>query len=155
MKNWLENDGAPFVIMEKANFKRWDLINDYEKICSVKDYIGTIELQNINILVLGDESMPIKIIYKDNAIFIVRWLYAPNKKKVENVIKTINHMTLPIIENFTMNWKSAELILFDSIKSGDEIKNNYIEIKLQNKNCNIKTFEYKKSDISLIIHKIE
>ena len=155
MKNWLENYGSPFIIMEKANFKYWDSINDYEKICSVKDFIGTIKLQNINILVLGDESMPLKIICKDNAILIVRWVYAPNKKKVEDVIKTINFMTLPIIENFTMNWKSTELIFFDSIKSCDEIKNDYIEIKLQKKNCNIKTFEYKKSDISLIIHKIE
>ena len=54
-----------------------------------------------------------------------------------------------------MKWKSTDLILFDSLRTGNEIKNDCIEIKLQNKICNIKTIEYKKEDTNLIIHMIE
>ena len=81
MENWLENYGSPYIIMEKMNMINWDKINDYEKICSVKNYIGTIKLKNKNILVLGDESMPLKIIYKDNAIIILRLVYSSKKEK--------------------------------------------------------------------------
>lgn len=155
MENWLEAEtsGSPFVIMDRKYLKDWNSIKDYEKIYSIKDYIGIINLQNINIMVFGDESMPLKIIKKDNLI-IIRWVYGENETAVDKIIETIDYKMLPIIENISTEFNSTELVLFDSILAYDEIENNYIGIRIPDKKCIVKTSEYKNTDTHLIIHTI-
>jgi hypothetical protein len=155
MEDWLETEGSPFIIIEEINLKEWDAINNYEKICAVKNYIEKMNIKNKDILVFGDEPFPLKLIKNGNEIIIIRWVYAPDKSIVDKIITLLDYKILPIIDTVSIKWNTDKLILFDGIKNDNETKKEYIKIHTKNKNWNINTMEYKTGDIFLIIHKIE
>ncbi len=155
MKNWIESKGSPFVIMDKKFAKKWSGLDgkEYEIICTVTNYAEPVCINGHNVLVLGDEAMPIKVICNDNEIIILRWIYAANDSIVDEILNKTNFMTLPVIENFDIVWDSLELILFDSVDTFDKAT-NIIHLKIKNKHCMISTRHYEDNLISLIIHHI-
>lgn len=151
MEDWIESKGSPFIIMDKKNAKKWTgLEHDYKIACSVVDYIGIININNYNALVLGDESMPIKLIFHEDCIYILRWMYATDNNYINKILKN-DLTTLPIIEEIQINWESYELVLFDSVDTLEEA-DNIIQFAIKNKHCLVKTFHYEDADASLIIH---
>lgn len=155
MENWIESEGSPFIIMDKENAEKWTgLESDYELACNVSDYIGLIHLDNYNVIVLGDEPMPIKVIINENEIIIIRWMNAPDDNSVNEVIKHFDFSSLPTIEECDVNWNSNNLVIFDSVDTFNNT-NSTIYFTIKNKHSFIKTFHYNTVDISLIIHQLK
>jgi hypothetical protein len=155
MENWLETEGSPFIIIEEIDLMKWDSINNYKIICTAKNYAEKMNIKNKDILVFGDEAMPLKLINYGDEIIIFRWVYAPDEITVEETIKTLNYKMIPIIETVSINWNTNNLALFDAIKDNNEIENEYIKINTKNKKWEINTMEYKNDSVNIIIHKIK
>lgn len=64
---------------------------------------------------MGDEPMAARIVNKDGAISIVRWMYAPSYSVVDKLLESDIIAGLEPIEEIEIEWDSTELALFDSL----------------------------------------
>ncbi|WP_285815483.1 Imm21 family immunity protein [Phocaeicola sartorii] len=154
MNNWIETSGSPFVIVEQQYAHQWNGLEDYNAICSVTDYMGKICKDNHVLLVMGDEPMATRIVKKDGAILIIRWMYAPDYLTVERLLENDIVAGLEPIEKIEVKWDSTELVLFDSLSRYCETSVKKL-LSLQKTSCIIKTYHYQKGEVSLIIHSIQ
>jgi hypothetical protein len=152
MNNWIETNGSPFIIVETINANKWTK-SEYKYACDANGFIEKVHLMNFDVLVLGDESLPLKMIIKEQEIFILRWVYAPNEDIIESYIRDINFSLLSPIASVFQNWKSDKFVLFDSIDTLDNSEHK-IEFKSNNINWKIDTFNFQKDNVNMIIHRI-
>jgi hypothetical protein len=133
MDKWLETEtsGSPFIIMDKIDAEKYNPINDFDNICSVKDYCGIIRINNCNIIVLGNESFPLKILNKNNKIILLRQVYAPGNNSVDKIIEENKFNDLMAVDKISANWETNNLVVFDSIKNYESVEEK-IELKLKN-----------------------
>jgi hypothetical protein len=119
MDKWLETEtsGSPFIIMDEINAEKYNPINDLDNACSVKDYCGIIRINNYNIIILVDESFPLKILNKDNKIILLRLVYAPGNEIVDEIINENNFNDLTVVDKISASWETNCLVVFDSIKN--------------------------------------
>lgn len=153
MNNWIETVGSPFILIEQKYASQWNGQEDYDTVCSVTDYLGKIYKNNHTVLVMGDEPMATRIVEKDGATLIVRWMYAPNYSEVDKLLENDIITDLEPIEEIKIEWDSTELVIFDSLYLFSEAPVKKF-LSLQNNSCMIKTYHYQKEGISLIIHSI-
>lgn len=154
MNNWIETEGSPFVIVEQQYAHQWNDQEDYNAICSVTDYLSKIHKDNHVLLVMGDEPMATRIVNKDGAILIIRWKYAPDYLTVEKLLENDIIAELEPIEEVEVKWDSTELVLFDSLSTYCEASDKVL-LSIQKTSCIIKTYNYQKDEVSLIIHSIQ
>lgn len=154
MNNWIETEGSPFIIVEEKYANEWNGQEDYDSVCSVTDYLGKIYKDNHVVLVMGDEPMAARIVKKDRTILIIRWMYAPNYSTVDKLLESDIIAGLEPIEEIEIEWDSTELVLFDSLYRFCEASVKMF-LSLQATSCRIRTYRYKKDEVSLIIHSIQ
>lgn len=103
---------------------------------------------------MGDEPMAARIVNKDGAISIVRWMYAPSYSVVDKLLESDIIAGLEPIEEIEIEWDSTELALFDSLYRFCEAPIRIL-LSLQSKSSLIKTYHYKTDIVSLIIHLVK
>jgi hypothetical protein len=154
MQNWIETKGSPFIIIDKKHANEWNgLLSDYEMASRVKEYAEIITMANYNAVILGSEPFPLNLRTRHDEIILFRWVYAPSHEIVDSLLDVINLDTLPVIESFSINWDSKEIVLFDSVDIYSEAE-NIITLSLASKHCLLRTLQFKKDDVYLIIHRL-
>ena len=85
--DWIESAGGPLVILEERLLQHWAGIgpadwapgdgSDYDRACSVDDWIGLLEVGDGSAVVLGSEPARTCIMEAPDGALLVRWIHAP------------------------------------------------------------------------------
>ncbi|APO96863.1 hypothetical protein BI313_21820 [Xanthomonas vesicatoria] len=132
---WIESAGGPLVLMHAACLPGWSgtapaLSNsgttDYARACWIDDDMGLVATASGCALVLGDEPDRTALIERDEAVFIVRWRWAPS----EDALLSALHSALPTLEFVTsgvFSTRAGVHLLFDSAVPGAHVDANRSE----------------------------
>ncbi len=162
-QEWLEPTGEIFVIEESKYLHEWlgcdgsrfpEFATDYDKSCEVYDYFGVINIYDRPIMVLGDEPMPLCIVFYDNKHYLIRWIYAPADFTIEEHIENISKHAHTSLEekSVPISLKTNELVVHNAAISGIEDKNLY-HFKVLSTNFYVTTYSYQPTtDIHMIFH---
>ena len=169
ISSWVRPAGGPLVLLPKHLLNDWqgtDKLNsqstsDYERSCSINNYLGTLYVRDEQIVVLGDE--PMQTAWISNIGFqggcLIRWKYAPDYQTVTRHCMELDYTVLPRPESF-ISLTDKRLFLFDAAYPGREINKfpeDILEISLKETGeYGIGIFHFKPSkSVWLIMHKLE
>lgn len=166
---WLNSTGGPLILLERSLLPSWGgnlemselqaedndaQITDYDRACSVEDYVGLIGVGSGQALVLGDEPMQTAwLSEQSNTGILVRWHWATNEDSVDEALSSIpSNIWEPNDVNLYL--PHGDLILFDSSCRFDEIDSS-ISIRLETGTYNVHTAQYQPNEnVSLLLHRL-
>lgn len=159
---WIESAGGPLLILEERLLHYWhgcfstleDALTDYERACSVDDYIGAIAVASGQGIVLGDEPFstarwPSPDL--DHSL-LVRWVFAENEAAITQALENLPDKAWQRtdVEFWVSNDK---LILFDAACSGNDIDERLV-IEIPEGWYAAETMHYQPNEqTSLILHR--
>lgn len=172
---WINSNGGPLIILSENLLKDWsgneiiinnclkdsktvgNYITDYERACTMQEYINLIAVGNDYGIILGDIPMatlwvPIS---KVNGGILVRCLFANQGADIIDLVRQINLDRFPVS---TLEWLNTamRIIVMDSAFPGEStymLETNKINVDLQPGKYYISTMEYNPDeDTSLILH---
>jgi hypothetical protein len=121
---WIESTGGPLLILEKVVLSNWGSNNpngngqtDYDRACSVEEYIGVINVGYGKTLVLGD--VPARTSWfqskDDKGGLIIRWIYGRSEKQVEEYIENqLPDWNCYVNENIQIKIIKGDMLIWDS-----------------------------------------
>lgn len=166
---WISSDGGPLILMERNLVAHWRgnsdassnerlskdaYLTDYDRACSVGDYLGLIQVASGEALVLDDEPMQTAWLglSKEKGL-LVRWQWARDEA---SIMRTIGGIAEELWEttDLVFEMTNGELLLFDAACSGDEIDSG-VRIALSPGEYLLDTACYRPNDeTSLILHRL-
>ena len=152
---WLETEGGPFIFAEDEHKCYWKGVeeNDFEEACDVEGYLGEIQKQNGQFLVLGDEPLRTSMFSSSSIGFcFVRWEWADSEELVEVLMNNFDPLICEKLEeDYVATFRGGMYSLFDSVNAGCAAES--IQTKLQKGRYCISTYKYEPDDrTSLIVH---
>lgn len=176
---WIESAGGPFIFISDKVVGFWSgILNrdsylnggdeeaedfldpneaDYGKACLIEDWLGLSQINDENVLVLGDEPVITTFFFSADKFILVRWIYGENKESVNNFILTLDTETINWEFILEFNITSDKQFLFDSACSRNMLnEEEYLEINLQQGMYKVSTATYQPDDKThLLLHKFE
>jgi len=176
--HWIESAGGPLLLLFEESLDNWggviDLISgpaadiryspggkstDYDRACSVKWYIGLIDIGKEYGVVLGGEPLQTTWLPYQAASggMVVRWVFGESESEFLNWIDTIPEAMFRADRTFNVN--GPKLLLFDSAVAGRNVKKmpqEYLSIELEPGIYEIKTAIYQPdARNSMVVHRFE
>jgi hypothetical protein len=159
---WVTSAGGPLLLLEESLLPYWNGIDtsDYERACSIRDYLGLLSVGQGQALVLGEEPMPTawRPFINEQGGMIIRWQWANDDN---DVIESINKLQQPIWENtgIILSVSSDPLMLFDAACPGQDADCNKtgckLSINLTQGKYSIETAHYRPDEnTALILHRL-
>lgn len=181
---WINSGGGPLILISEKSYKKWSgtfkrelyLQNefvhadnflsseeaDYGEACSIRDYVGLIEVSGETAIVLGDEPLSTTAFKSsDNNTLVIARCYYTNKETLPKSILT--SIDLVAIGPWTLDQKfevqTETHFLFDSAFSGYTVDYDDVEkmqLTIRKGNYAIWTTEYSPTeDSKFLLHKFE
>jgi hypothetical protein len=170
--NWIKSGGGPLICVERDIALQWQGVtgtgilgesknfykNDYERACSIRDYLGKIKMGEREALILGD--MPLETLIwrtRDQCLSIVRVFYADADTDIKELLGSSGDFdfTNPV-ESISFFSSTHELIVFDSAYAGKDIGNVHLDFELSPGAYSILTKQFEPNDrTSVLIHRFE
>jgi hypothetical protein len=142
---WINTTGGPLICGEREVGLHWRgtkgrsvddgdaTKTDYERACTIAEYIQRLRCNEGDILVLGDEPLQSTFILMEKGeLAIARWIYLQPRQNAETILKMAvmeaDEICAPPI-HFNINY--GELILFDAACDGIQECKRYIKANLQ------------------------
>ena len=153
---WLSSEGGPLVMVGQSELINWQGVDgsDYDRACSVEDYLGLIPVGNSQALVLGDEPCQTALFtINSKDIALVRWVYGEDELTVEKHIRQVpEELFNNPLEQIEYRVEGDEFILFDSVLNGEAAQG--LKIDLPSDKYVVTTVQYEPDeDTSLILHR--
>ena len=165
---WVQTNG-PLILLPDYLLNDWQginkantqLISDYERSCSIDNYLGYLYVRDSQVIIFGDE--PMQTAWVSNVGFpggcFVRWGYASDYQTVAKHCMQLDYKLLPQPENFILAVKK-KIFLFDAAYPGEEVRDfpeRVLEIPLnESGKYGIGTYHFKPDESTwLILHKVE
>jgi hypothetical protein len=150
LKN-IEEEADDFLVPEEA---------DYGKACLIESYLGLLNIENEDVLILGDEPMLTTFFFSSDKPVLARWYYGEDEVLVDNMLLNIDLNTINNWEfALTFNVKSNNQFLFDSASSKsmlDKQQSDYLQINIKAGQYNVSTSVFQPDNkTKLILHKFE
>ncbi|HEY5838764.1 MAG TPA: Imm21 family immunity protein [Pyrinomonadaceae bacterium] len=164
---WISSDGGPLLLVEKSLVSDWQGVStlqtngaedgppaDYDRACSIEDYVGLIAVGTGEALVLGDEPMQTSwLAVSDREGILIRWQWAADEESVRNTLHEIIEAAWESTD-VRFEIKTGELLLFDAAYPGDEIESSLV-INLSAGEYSVNTAFWRPEDeTSLILHRL-
>lgn len=133
---WIATNGGPLIIMAKNSLPKWkgigssfDARSDYDRACEVEDYLGVIEVEDDEALVLGDlPSYTASVVIDSSTILFIRWIWADDEGQVVTALQEFSIEQQDWTEtHLEIRFSGGRITLFDSAYSGESV-----EEKLEN-----------------------
>jgi len=163
---WVESGGGPLILIDSDLALEWgglsgnsgspESLSDYERACSIDDYLGLLGVQKGVALVLGDEPMrtSVKRLEQDD-VMIVRWVWSPNETQIIESLPLALESADWLETALTIKHSSETFVIFDSAEQFSEVS-NLLEFPFSPGLSRISTLEFKPNDsIFLVLHRIK
>lgn len=133
---WIESGGGPLILLHAARMSHWSGTKlsgydsgttDYARACAISDDLGLLAIESGDALVLGDEPDRTAVIARGEAVFIVRWRWAPSEDALLSALLS-ELDALPFIESGVFLTRPGMHVLFDSASTGAEIEASCAEV---------------------------
>jgi hypothetical protein len=173
---WVYSEGGPLILLEERFLDEWGGVidqiqgsreeksyspdgksTDYDRACSVREYIGRIDVGTGAAIVLGDMPMQTTWISKVpwNGGMLARWMFAKNDAEFSGWLQTITGKLFhPEFQFFV---EQTPLVLFDSGFAGRNIKkrpDEFLLIALKPGTYEISTAVYQPDNqTSMVLHR--
>ena len=163
---WLNSTGGPLILMERQGLRSWRgsvkltenqtagdvlYLSDYDRACSVEDYVGVIPVGSSQALIFNDEPLQTTWwpVDKRGGI-VVRWRWAPNQEAIVDVMSKL------AVEwentGIDINYPKGDLIIFDSALHFEEVDAS-LDVQLEPGTYAVQTAEYEPNQqVSLLFH---
>jgi hypothetical protein len=167
---WIKSGGGPLICAESELAQYWLGVdgnsiccgpngvyaNDYERACSVSDYLGKIALGNRHALILGD--MPLETLIwqlPDKLPRIVRVYYADPDVDVAKRLESRQDLDFSSpVETMVVDVKSSPMIVFDSAYPGKDVGSTHLSFELSPGMYSVVTKPFSPDDrTSVLVHK--
>lgn len=156
---WISSSGGPLILIPQSVVGSWKGIadgtteTDYVRACNVMDYIGIVECNGHEALVLGDEPLQATLWTEGENSAIVRWMYAPSETEIIECLRS--PISAQPVESLSWISSGGIGILFDSALSGNSLP-EHLSMPLKAGKYAVRTYVLKPSDeIGLIVHVFE
>jgi hypothetical protein len=164
---WISSEGGPLLLVERSLVSHWQGVSiaqangtengfqtDYDRACSIEDYVGLIAVGTGEALVLGDEPMQTSwLTLSDRNGILIRWQWAADEESVRNTLNEITEAAWQPTDVLFQS-KTDELLLFDAASPGDEIESSLV-INLSAGEYSVDTAFWQPNDeTSLILHRL-
>ena len=163
---WIESGGGPLVLIDSNTALEWggvsrnsgspETLSDYERACSIDGYLGVLDVQKDQALVLGDEPMrtSVKRLEQDE-VMIIRWVWSSDETQVIESLPLALESADWVETDLTIKHSSERFVIFDSAEQFSEVS-NLLEIPFSAELSRISTLEFKPSDsVFLVLHRIK
>lgn len=161
---WITSTGGPLVLMEKDAARTWLGVlgssdpgedrSDYERACSVDDYVGLIFSNGTPVIVLDQE--PLFTTWYPKSLsegIIVRCVWSNDLQDAETAFSRFDSLGDWEHSDIVVDLPS-ELVLFDSSSSGYELDET-VDIKLEPGKYAVQTLFFDAdSETRLLLHKL-
>jgi len=167
---WVRSAGGPLICVERDLVSSWcgilgnsvntppskAALNDYERACSVSDYLGIVEVANKCALILGDMPLETTVCYlSPESLLLVRVFYIdPNVDLLQLLKSQSNIIFDEPIESIAFEIESGQMIIFDSAALGVRLGEESLSFDLPPGHYQILTQVFEPdSRTSLLVHK--
>lgn len=159
---WIESTGGPLILLERRLLPYWRGYSpsfntgatDYERACSVSDYLGTIDVGLGKGIVLGEQPYATTW-WRCNDVpsgMLVRWVSAESEEAVIEALRVLSNVAWERT-GVELKLATGNLALFDSAFPGNEIDVS-LSIEIPAGIYFAETLHYSPNDeISLILHR--
>lgn len=160
LSKWIESDGGPLILLEKSIAENWGGASrnhygysDYDRACSVEEYLRVVDIANAKALILNDEPFRTAGSQLDlETLLIIRWKWASSEKGVVDSLSKLPHLNLWTDSDIVMPLRSREVLIFDSAYKLSEV-DDFLVFDLEEGDYLIHTLEFKPTeDIFLLLH---
>ena len=104
-------------------------MSDYDKACTVADFVGLVESGAGSVLVLGDEPFPTAWKPAAEGGFLICWICADSHEEVEALLESSDLRADLRDTGLTFKTDGAS-VLFDASEPGDDIRAESSELEL-------------------------
>lgn len=178
---WIESGGGPLVLMDESSVKLWsgvldsrayaenklvdaeDFMDaeqaDYGKACLVEDYLGLVDVEEAQALVLNDEPLPTTVLPPiDGVTVIARAVYGENFEKVDEYLGKLPLADITDWQEFGIFRVLGEnLVMFDAAAYAIILREpDYLAINIPMGAYFLSTAMYEPDEhTQLVLHKLE
>ncbi len=160
--SWITSAGGPLLFLEEHLLPHWHGYDtsDYDRACSIKDYLGLLEVGPGQGLVLGEEPMPTawRSFPRPPGGMFIRWQWADDDDSVVRAIADLEKVSWEAT-GIVFDVANSSLVLFDAVCSGQDPDCNTtgcrLNIRLEEGHYFIQTAHYQPDEnTALILHRL-
>ncbi|MEY9904864.1 hypothetical protein ABIA35_001080 [Catenulispora sp. MAP12-49] len=138
---WVENEGGPLLVAPESELAHWggstgddgpvETWGDYGRACSVRGYLGLVDVGGQQALVLGDEPAPTTYLAEER--MFLRWVAADSEAELIEAGQRALQNGVQWDEDEGLMWVIREpVVLFESWLSGMELEpDNHLVIDIE------------------------
>ena len=144
--DWIASGGGPLIVLPDSALAYWNgadepemgiipvdegASSDYERACSMSDWVGVIPVGPEEGLVLGDEPLDTRWWrpHESGSLYLIRWIHGDSTGSVLESLSALDELPLePTGVLFRNN--SERVVLFDSAMPGTDILTPYSSMNL-------------------------
>lgn len=122
---WIDTLGGPLIVVPAAKAAGWSGDDqggrDYDRACAVGGWLGVLDCDDADALVLGDEPAMTCCVPAGEGVVIARWIWADS---AEDVARALGELPADGFEpeDLTFRVEQSSLVVFDSVLRGDSIE---------------------------------
>jgi len=154
---WINSVGGPLILIPAVLQPRWrgtiGVPSDYDLACGVEGYVGVVEKDGGQVLVLNDSPFQTAVASLDGKPCLVRWVYAPSDDEAESFLAAMvpDQLHGPL-ESVGIHIGSSPLLLMDAAFSGDD-PGDILELKLDPGPYSLRVYEFTPTpDTRFLVH---
>jgi immunity protein 21 of polymorphic toxin system len=163
---WVSSAGGPLILLPESLLPHWSgsfraseegsqSQTDYDRACKVQGYLGVINVNAGQGLVLGDEPMQTSWLPLSEQLggILIRWQWAPDEKHVNEAMTDLSRIARQP-PSLTFGVSDKVLLLFDAACSGND-PGDALRIDLLPGQYSIESTHYEPDEeTSLILHRL-
>lgn len=159
---WITSAGGPLLFLEEHLLAHWHGYDtsDYDRVCSINDYLGVLDVGPGQGLVLGEEPMPTawRSFPEWPGGMFIRWQWAEDDNSVLEAIADLQRVSWEPT-GIVFDVANTSLLLFDAVCPGKDADCNRtgcrLSIRLKEGQYFIETAHYQPDEsTALILHRL-
>ncbi len=153
---WIQSTGGPLILMARDLVPRWrGCDGDYERACEIEGWLGVLEVEGGQALVLNDDPMETAALATKDSLLMVRWCYAQSEDAVLRHLERANEVDFPV-PDLTVDFGSRSVVLIDASASGSDLQGEKVlRLELPAAKCEVRTLDWEPDDATnLILHSL-
>ena len=156
---WIASEGGPLILVPASYSLGWrgvfggdGGVTDYDVASQVREWLGVIRRDNVDLLVLWGEPLETAFIHIDDHPRFIRWNYGPSDEHVEACLRDQIPRLNNAIEEIEYTVIDEELFLMDAAEGGTN-RHNVLLVRFPQGQYLVRTYlDNPDDETSLVVH---